>query len=133
MSVALPRTRLARSAERCSRVRCGEAARLRARWLNPLVLIGGGLLAVIVLFVVVYPLISPFDPTTPDFTQPPLSPAEPERTSLGTDNFGRDILTRLAYGGRVDLVVAFIATAGTVSSAALWGSSPDIRAAGSTR
>ena len=58
-------------------------------------------------------MISPYDPTAPDFSQPPLSP--PSATHLlGTDNFGRDVLTRLAYGGRVDLVVAFVATAGTV-------------------
>jgi peptide/nickel transport system permease protein len=100
--------------------RAAQAARLRARWLNPLVLIGGGLLAVIVLFVAVYPLVSPFDPTTPDFSQRPLS--QPSRTHpLGTDNFGRDILTRLAYGGRVDLVVAFVATAGTVVVGGLLG------------
>lgn len=87
--------------------------RQRQRWLNPLILGGGGLLALIVLFVVIYPIISPFDPTAPDFTQPPLSP--PSRTHLlGTDSFGRDTLTRLAYGGRVDLLVALIGTAGTV-------------------
>jgi peptide/nickel transport system permease protein len=89
------------------------ARRQRQRWLNPLILGGSGLLAIIVLFVVVYPFISPFNPTAPDFTQPPLSP--PSRTHLlGTDSFGRDTLTRLAYGGRVDLLVALIGTAGTV-------------------
>ncbi len=30
---------------------------------------------------------------------------------LGTDNFGRDMLTRILYGGRVSLMVGFIATA----------------------
>ncbi|MCC7021358.1 MAG: ABC transporter permease [Thermomicrobiales bacterium] len=93
--------------------RVGSARRQRERWLNPLILGGGALLALIVLFVVLYPFISPFDPTAPDFTQPPLSP--PSRTHLlGTDSFGRDTLTRLAYGGRVDLLVALIGTAGTV-------------------
>jgi peptide/nickel transport system permease protein len=93
--------------------RMDGARRQRQRWLNPLILGGSGLLALIVLFVVVYPFISPFNPTAPDFTQPPLSP--PSRTHLlGTDSFGRDTLTRLAYGGRVDLLVALIGTAGTV-------------------
>ncbi len=91
----------------------GSQGRARRRWLNPLIVSGCSLLAVIVLFCVVYPFVSPYDPTTPNFTQPPLAP--PSGTHLlGTDNFGRDILTRLAYGGRIDLLVASIATAGTV-------------------
>ena len=32
-------------------------------------------------------------------------------TCLGTDNLGRDILTRLMYGTRVSLMVAFVAVA----------------------
>lgn len=87
--------------------------RLQHRWLNPLIVSGCALLAVIVLFCLIYPFISPHNPTTPNFTRPPLAP--PSATNLlGTDNFGRDILTRLAYGGRIDLIVAWIATAGTV-------------------
>ncbi len=91
----------------------GRAGRQRRRWVNPLLLAGGALLAAIVLAVVVYPLVSPYSPTEPDFTEPTF--AGPGRDHwLGTDNFGRDILTRLAYAGRVDLVVAFVATAVTV-------------------
>ena len=93
--------------------RTGRAARQRGRWLNPLLLCGIALLAAIALFCLVYPMISPHNPTAPDFSQPPLAPASRQHL-LGTDNFGRDILTRLAYAGRVDLVVAFVATVGTV-------------------
>lgn len=93
----------------------GAKARRRTqeRWLNPLLLAGSVMLGLIVLFVFLYPIFSPFDPTAPDFSQPPLAP--PSSTHLlGTDSFGRDTLTRLAYGGRVDLLMAFTATAGTV-------------------
>jgi peptide/nickel transport system permease protein len=90
-----------------------RSARRRDRWRNPLLLIGSAILAAIVLFVIVYPVISPYDPTAPDFSRTPLAPPSREHL-LGTDNFGRDILTRLAYAGRVDLLVAFVATAGTV-------------------
>ena len=42
---------------------------------------------------------------------------------LGTDIFGRDMLTRIMYGGRVSLMVGFIATAVALAiGGILWGS-----------
>lgn len=40
---------------------------------------------------------------------------------LGTDIFGRDMLTRIMYGGRVSLTVGFIATAVALVIGILWG------------
>jgi len=40
---------------------------------------------------------------------------------LGTDIFGRDMLTRIMYGGRVSLTVGFIATAVALMIGVLWG------------
>jgi oligopeptide transport system permease protein len=40
---------------------------------------------------------------------------------LGTDVFGRDMLTRIMYGGRVSLTVGFIATAVALVIGVLWG------------
>jgi oligopeptide transport system permease protein len=40
---------------------------------------------------------------------------------LGTDIFGRDMLTRIMYGGRVSLTVGFIATAVALLIGVLWG------------
>ena len=40
---------------------------------------------------------------------------------LGTDIFGRDMLTRILYGGRVSLAVGFIATAVALVIGVLWG------------
>ena len=47
----------------------------------------------------------------PDAIDPlhPLSPGHP----LGTDSFGRDIFSRILYGGRIDLLIAFGATSVT--------------------
>ena len=41
---------------------------------------------------------------------------------LGTDIFGRDMLTRIMYGGRVSLMVGYVATAVALVIGILWGS-----------
>ncbi|MBT1180818.1 ABC transporter permease [Bifidobacterium sp. CP2] len=61
------------------------------------------LLALIVLAVAVIPVLSPYDPVAEDIAsmlQAP-SPAHP----FGTDQLGRDILTRVAAAGRIDLML----------------------------
>lgn len=66
-----------------------------------LVLLGGFVLAALAA-----PMIAPYDPIFQDAAarlQPP-SWAHP----FGTDNFGRDILSRLIFGARVDLQMALI-------------------------
>ena len=65
------------------------------------------LLGVLLLFTFFWPIVSPYDPNQVDFDlsrQGP-SPAHP----LGTDQFGRDLMTRLAVGGRTTLMIATIA------------------------
>ncbi len=53
------------------------------------------------------PLVAPYDPLAMG-TGPGLN--APERTHLfGTDLFGRDVLSRVIYGGRISLAVAFAA------------------------
>ena len=64
------------------------------------------ILLAIILFCILYPIFSPYNywqMIVPDRMQAPSA-----KHPLGTDNFGRDILTRLAYGGRVTLSVAFV-------------------------
>ena len=58
------------------------------------------------------PLITSYKPDAIDPLHPllhPLSPGHP----LGTDSFGRDIFSRILYGGRIDLLIAFGATSVT--------------------
>lgn len=78
------------------------------------------IIGLVTAFVVVYPLVSPWNPVDPDFTQPTFAPSSWQHP-LGTDNFGRDTLTRLAYGGRIDLVVALAATIVTMVIGGLLG------------
>jgi peptide/nickel transport system permease protein len=61
------------------------------------------------LFVALFPwIVAPFDPTAFDYTaimQPP-SLVHP----FGTDNFGRDVLSRVIHAYRIDMQIAFFAT-----------------------
>lgn len=52
-----------------------------------------------------------FDYMTGDYSQILQGPFENGKNILGTDNNGRDILTRLAYGGRISMTVAVVALA----------------------
>ncbi len=86
-----------------------RVGRTRNRFLNPLLILGLAIVGMVTIFVLIYPLLSPYSPTEPDFSQPTF--ADPSWSHpLGTDNFGRDTLTRLAYGGRIDIVIALAAT-----------------------
>lgn len=95
-------------------------ARARRRWLNRNLAWGLVIIGLVTLFVVVYPMVSPWNPIDPDFTQPTFAPSSWQHP-LGTDNFGRDTLTRLAYGGRIDLAVALAATVVTMVIGGLLG------------
>lgn len=75
---------------------------------NRAALISGGLLAVIVIVSIAAPLLAPYDPEKAvlDWVLAPWSPEHP----LGGDGGGRDIYSRLLYGGRVTLLAGMIAT-----------------------
>ncbi len=87
--------------------------RRRRRWSWPL-LIGATLLGLIALACIAAPLLTPYDPIAQNIViqgLPPFSPGHP----LGTDApFGRDVLSRLLYGGRVDLLIGFGGTGVTI-------------------
>src|SRR3712207_6716348 len=72
------------------------------------VIVGGALFA---------PLLAPYDPAVQDLTQK-LEPPNREHF-LGTDQFGRDVLSRILFGGRISLLtgvgaVAIGATIGVI-------------------
>jgi peptide/nickel transport system permease protein len=67
-----------------------------------------GLLFVILLalLAIFAPLVSPYNPYIVDLDQQLLPPSL--HHWLGTDNFGRDVLTRIIYGARISLVVGLV-------------------------
>jgi peptide/nickel transport system permease protein len=75
---------------------------------HPMGLFGAGVLLVIVLLALLAPL-SPYDPEDLDITNRWQSPSLEH--PFGTDKNGRDILTRVAYGGRISLLVGILAMA----------------------
>ena len=77
------------------------------------------MLAVIVAVSALAPLLSPWGRDAMDLgrVSAPPSPDHP----LGTDELGRDVLTRLLYGGRFTLAVSFIAVAFAMAVGVLLG------------
>ncbi|RLV49547.1 ABC transporter permease [Nocardioides mangrovicus] len=83
----------------------GRVLRQLAR--NPLGLVGGGLLLVVVLVAIFAPLLAPYSPTTVHFDAPFQRPFT-VGYALGTDDLGRDVLSRLIYGTRASLLVGLL-------------------------
>ncbi len=84
-------------------------ARGRGR-LNGLTIVGGGIVIAWALVALLAPLIAPYEPTSTDVNallRPPLSDGH----LLGTDQLGRDLLTRVLYGARIDLSMGLIGVA----------------------
>ena len=77
---------------------------------HPRVVLAGVFVALLFLVALLAPLISPHDPIAVNADNaylPPLSPGH----VLGTDELGRDLLSRVLWGARVSLPVAFVAAA----------------------
>jgi peptide/nickel transport system permease protein len=74
---------------------------------NRLSWIGIGLLLVIALAALLAPWLAPHDPLQQNIAYR-LEPPSAEFW-LGTDSYGRDVLSRLVYGARVSLLVGFVA------------------------
>ena len=71
-------------------------------------LIAAAVFVLLVLYCYVWPLVSPYDPDKVDFSISNQSPSLSH--PLGTDKFGRDLLTRTALGGQVSIQIGFAAT-----------------------
>jgi peptide/nickel transport system permease protein len=83
------------------------ARRAREIRLNSTLLIGLLLLGVVVLVAIAAPLLTPYDPIEQRFAEAFLPPFSPGHI-LGTDNFGRDIWSRIAFSTRLDLQIGLL-------------------------
>lgn len=71
--------------------------------------VGGGIVAILLaLLAVAAPLVAPYDPIAQDYDHLLQGPSL--QHIFGTDNFGRDIFSRIIYGGRISLSVGSLGT-----------------------
>jgi peptide/nickel transport system permease protein len=80
---------------------------LRTLLHNPAGVVGGVLLLVVVVGGVFAPLLAPYPPAEVHFTTPFQQPAT-VGFALGTDDLGRDVLSRVLYGTRTSLEVGLL-------------------------
>ncbi len=98
IAVARTRTRARRRAQR----------RADRRWYRqPALMAGIVILVILVGMALAAPLITSYNPNAQNLTDSLLGPGG--KHLLGTDQLGRDTFTRLLYGLRLDLRIAFIA------------------------
>jgi peptide/nickel transport system permease protein len=74
-------------------------------------IIGGAVVLIVTLVALFAPAIAPHDPYKQDLVKRMIPPVWAENGTwenpLGTDNLGRDYLSRLVYGARVSLLIGF--------------------------
>ena len=73
---------------------------------NPRIVVGGALVTLLLLVALAAPFVAPYDPVEVDVSRS-LLPPSPEHW-LGTDDLGRDVLSRVIWGSRVSLSVGVI-------------------------
>ena len=79
------------------------------RWFirrNPRIVLGGALVALLLLIALAAPIVAPYDPVEVNVTEALLPPSPAHW--LGTDDVGRDVLSRVIWGSRVSLSVGVI-------------------------
>lgn len=88
---------------------------LAVAWRKPLAIIGLALIAMWTIAAIAAPFVAPFDPLAQDS---PRFLAPGGQHIFGTDELGRDVLSRVIYGARVSLPLAvlLVLIAGTVGS-----------------
>lgn len=76
---------------------------------NKLAMLGMAIVLVVIFACVFANVLSPYDPAQQNLSERLLMPSL--QHPFGTDNYGRDLLTRVLYGGRISLLVSIVAVA----------------------
>jgi ABC-type dipeptide/oligopeptide/nickel transport system permease subunit len=98
--------------------RAGGVLRTFARR-SPMSAFWGVIAALIIVMAITAPALAPYPPLKSDFramTKPPT-----ERHIAGTDQIGRDVLSRVIYGSRASLTIAISAVVLGTTLGAFWG------------
>ena len=98
--------------------RAGRALRRFFRR-HPLSAFWGCIAAAIVVMAVAAPVLAPYEPLKSDFRG--MSKPPSERHYFGTDQIGRDVLSRVIYGSRASLTIAVGAVLFGTTLGAFWG------------
>jgi peptide/nickel transport system permease protein len=88
--------------------RIGAKAIIRGVFKHKLSRAGIIIISLLVFMAIFAPLLSPYDPNTQDLYQVLTGPSGTHW--LGTDNVGRDLLSRIIYGSRVSITVGILST-----------------------
>jgi ABC-type dipeptide/oligopeptide/nickel transport system permease subunit len=86
---------------------------------SPMSAVWGCIAAGIIVVAVAAPVLAPYEPLKSDFRRMTKPPEPPHY--FGTDQIGRDTLSRVIYGSRASLTVAFGAVLFGTTVGALWG------------
>src|SRR5207249_3465521 len=73
---------------------------------NQLAVAGGLVVGILVIVAILAPALSPWNPNRPDTKTILAGPSKSHW--FGTDQLGRDVLSRVLYGSRVSLAVGFV-------------------------
>jgi peptide/nickel transport system permease protein len=83
-----------------------------SRWRHAKTVLGVGIVVGVILVAILAPVLAPYDPDKLNLihrlTPPSWDPAGSSKHLLGTDQLGRDLLSRIIYGARVSLLVGFL-------------------------
>ncbi|ACJ32744.1 ABC transporter permease [Anoxybacillus sp. LAT_35] len=86
---------------------------------NKMALVGSGIVLFFILLAVFAPLIAPYEMNDQQLSMRLQAPSKDH--IFGTDDFGRDIFSRVVYGARISLWVGFFSVLGSVVIGSLLG------------
>ena len=99
-----------------------QARLILGRFVRHRLAVAGGVVVVLLLLIAVFGhVLAPKDPLHLDTSRRFILPFKGGEFILGTDEMGRDVLSRLIYGGRISLIVGIAAMIATVFTGLIIG------------